>query len=89
MNAQELKQRHGEYNAIRLQGWDADKFRSMYIEEELILHILLECEVFYLRNSETESLALMFARDAYPETTIEDLMQVYSKYADTVTEIYG
>lgn len=86
-----LKERHS--NFISLWGkWDYNnpqEFAKNYDKEEFILHILLDSEFFYVIDEHTTKQALLFADYLFPETTKEELMNVYYKYLDIVREIYG
>lgn len=86
--ANDLKQYHDKYNNTR-GTWDGQRMHDIYTLDKLALHLLLENEVFYLRNDETTGKALMYLQDAYPEATIDDLNRAYDKYSDLVTMIYG
>lgn len=85
-----LKHAHEIYNAYRLEyGWDGERFRDLYGKEQLALHLLLESEAFYVRNEDTIGLALSELQDAYPDATMDYMMNVYRLNADVVTQIYG
>lgn len=89
MKTKELKQRHDEYIQNRIHGWDGQKMRETYTKEDLILHLLLESEVFYVWSQDTTGRALSYAQDAYPDTTLNDLRKVYYDNVETVKQIYG
>lgn len=85
-----FKQQHDKFMWLRSQSiWDGEQIRKIYPKTELICHIMLSEELFYLWNDEAVKRALTYIRDAYPETTEDDLRKVYEKYSDMVTAIYG
>lgn len=68
--------------------WDVQKMRR-YNRHELTRHLLLACEVYYDKQQ-------LYAGDfytrlhfVYPDVTEEEVLKVYDRYADIVTEIYG
>ena len=69
--------------------WDEPKMRSRYTRHALIRHLLLSCEVYYDKQQ-------LYAGDfytrlhfVYPDVTEEQVQEVYDRYADVVTAIYG
>lgn len=85
-----FKQQHDKFLWLRSQSiWNGEQIRQIYPKKELICHVLLSEELFYLWNDEAVKRALTYIRDAYPETTEDDLREVYEKYSDMVTAIYG
>lgn len=69
--------------------WDAQRMKDRYTAHALIRHLLLACEVYYDKNQ-------LYAGDfytklhyVYPEVTEEEVLKVYDRYANIVTEIYG
>lgn len=85
-----FKQQHDKFLRLRSQSiWNGEQIRQIYPKKELICHVLLSEELFYLWNDEAVKRALTYIRDAYPETTEDDLRKVYEKYSDMVTAIYG
>lgn len=85
-----FKQQHDKFLWLRSQSiWNGEQIRQIYPKKELICHVLLSEELFYLWNDEAVKCALTYIRDAYPETTEDDLRKVYEKYSDMVTAIYG
>lgn len=85
-----FKQQHDKFMWLRSQSiWDGKKIREIYPKTELICHIMLSEELFYLWNEDAVKRALVYIRDAYPNTTEEDLRKVYETYSGMVTAIYG
>jgi len=86
----EFRRKHDEYKAHRnREQWDGQKFRELYSPDDLALHLMLECEVFYTWNDTTVSQALEYLRTSYPDLTVQDLQRVYNNNADMVASIYG
>lgn len=89
-NRTEFRHKHDEYKAHRSrEQWDGQKFRKLYSPDDLALHLMLECEVFYTWNDTTVSQALEYLRTSYPDLTVQDLQRVYNNNVDMVTSIYG
>lgn len=85
-----FKQQHDKFMLLRLQSiWNGEQIRKIYPKTELICHIMLSEELFYLWNEDAVKRALVYIRDAYPNTTEEDLRKVYETYSGMVTAIYG
>ena len=85
-----FKQQHDKFLWIRSQSiWNGEQIRQIYPKKELICHVMLSEELFYLWNDDAVKRALVYIRDAYPNTTEEDLRKVYETYSDMVTAIYG
>jgi hypothetical protein len=85
-----FKQQHEKFLQLRSQSiWNGEQIRQIYPKKELICHVMLSEELFYLWNDDAVKRALAYIRDAYPNTDEEDLRKVYEKYSDMVTEIYG
>ena len=85
-----FKQQHDKFMWLRSQSiLDGKKIREIYPKTELICHIMLSEELFYLWNEDAVKRALVYIRDAYPNTTEEDLRKVYETYSGMVTAIYG
>lgn len=85
-----FKQQHDKFMWTHSQSiWDGEQIRKIYPKTELICHIMLSEELFYLWNEDAVKRALVYIRDAYPNTTEDDLRNVYDKYSGMVTAIYG
>lgn len=85
-----FKQQHDKFNWLRSQSiWNGEQIRRIYPKKELICHVMLSEELFYLWNDDAVKRALFYIRDAYPNTTEDDLRNVYDKYSGMVTAIYG
>lgn len=76
-----FKQQHDKFMWLRSQSiWDGEQIRKIYPKTELICHIMLSEELFYLWNEDAVKRALVYICDAYPNTTEEDLRKVYETY---------
>lgn len=85
-----LKEFKADHDAFRVAWtWDEQKMRGMYTAHELIRHLLLMCEVYYVRNECTEREFWSKLHHVYPEVTKEHVQAVYDRYAPIVTRIYG
>lgn len=85
-----FKQQHDKFMWLRSQSiWDGEQIRKIYPKTELICHVMLSEELFYLWNEDSVKRALAYIRDAYPNTTEEDLRKVYETYSGMVSAIYG
>lgn len=89
MTPQELKKKHDAFIRLREEGWNKLKFIVLYDFEELVLHLLLNSEAFYVKDERTMNQAMMYVQDCYPYATMDDLERVYEQYKDVVTEVYG
>ena len=86
-----LKERHNNFCALWsfIYKTNCHQYFTEYSKEEILLHIMLNCEVFYIIDSHTLPQAIAYCKQIFPETTEDDLMQVYYKYLPIVREIYG
>lgn len=86
-----LKKKHDKFISL-WRKWDynnPEEFAKNYEKEEFILHILLNSEFYYTINKDTTKQAKLWVDYLLPGTTKEEIMNVYYKYSDIVTEIYG
>lgn len=83
-----LKEFKADHDAFRWT-WDAQKMRRAYTQHELIRHLLLACEVYYVRNCHTEHEFKEKLHFVYPDVTAHQVQAVYDRYAPIVTRIYG
>ena len=85
-----FKQQHDKFLLLRSQSiWNGEQIRQIYPKKELICHVMLSEELFYLWNDNAVKRALTYICDAYPNTTEDDLRKVCEKYSGMVTAIYG
>ena len=84
----EFVREHEKFCKFR-SSWDGDEIKKFYPKNELIGHLLLSEEMFYLWTDEGVKRTLLYAREAYPETTEEDLRDVYEANKDFICGIYG
>ncbi len=85
-----FKQQHDKFLQLRSQSiWNGEQIRQIYPKKELICHVMLSEELFYLWNDDAVKRALTYIRDAYPNTDEDDLRKVYDTYSKMITSIYG
>ena len=86
-----LAKLHKEYIENCNDRYNVEKMQNTYSKDELILHDLLNHESFYSSSCEEEGKkrTLAYVSYIYPDTTAEDVQNVFSKYFDIVIEIYG
>lgn len=85
-----FKQQHDKFLCLRSQSiWNGEQIRQIYPKKELICHVMLSEELFYLWNDDAVKRALTYIRDAYPNTDEDDLRKVYDTYSKMITSIYG
>jgi hypothetical protein len=69
--------------------WDGERIRDHFTKNELIVHFMLSEEMFYLWTEKGKERTLLYVREAYPDTTEEDLRNVYEANRDFICGIYG
>ena len=69
--------------------WNGEQIREIYPKNELIGHFLLSEEMFYLWTDDGVKRTLLYVREAYPDTTEDDLRNVYEANKDFICGIYG
>ena len=91
ITTQNLKERHDNFVALWpfIYKTNCQQYFTEYSKEEILLHIMLNCEVFYIIDSHTLPQAIEYCGQIFPGTTKDELMQVYDKYLYIVREIYG
>lgn len=86
----DFKREHDRFIFLRGQTiWNGEQIREHFTKEQLILHVMLAEELFYYWDKTGVETSLMYIRDAYPDTTEEDLRRVYDENKDVVFDIYG
>lgn len=87
----EFKKEHNKFINLRLHSiaYNGKEFCERFDKDSLICHFMLENELFYVWDDENAKRALDYIKDAYPESTIEDLRRVYEEKKDSVFSIYG
>lgn len=86
----EFLQEHKKFNFLRSQSiWNGEQIKANFPKNKLILHFMLSEELFYLWTEEGVRRTLLYVREAYPETTEEDLRNVYDATKDFICGIYG
>ena len=74
---------------ISLSIWNGDMIKEHFTKIDLIGHFLLSEEMFYLWTETGMKRTLDYVREAYPDTTEEDLRNVYEANKDFICGIYG
>lgn len=69
--------------------WNGDMIKEHFTKIDLIGHFLLSEEMFYLWTETGMKRTLDYVREAYPDTTEEDLRNVYEANKDFICRIYG
>ena len=86
----EFVREHKKFCWLRSQSiWNGEQIRQIYPKNELIGHEMLFEELFYLWDEKNAERALLYIREVYPETTLDDMRAVYSANADFIASIYG
>lgn len=86
----EFVREHKKFIEFRMRSiWNGEQIREVYPKNELIVHELLFEECFYLWDDRNVNRALLYIREAYPETTIEECRSVYEANLDFICDIYG
>lgn len=57
--------------------WNGEQLKQHFTQSELINHLLLSEEMYYLWRENDVVKILDYVQDAYPETTAEDIRRVY------------
>lgn len=83
-----FKAEHEEF-VQRIDKLDTDDVRGLYTKERLILHMLLLCEVFYVWDNRTLSHFWRRIHEYYTDILSNEVLNVYLKYRDFISSIYG
>lgn len=81
-------ERHKKYNRRTADGCTADELRRHYDRESLTLHAILSAELFYLWEDDRAARCLESVREIYPDTTAQELREIYERYREPISDIY-
>lgn len=86
----EFVREHKRFCELRQRSiWNGEQVKKNFPKNELIAHFMLSEEMFYLWTDEGVKRTLLYVREAYPDTTEEDLRNVYEANKDFICGIYG
>lgn len=87
---QDFVKKHKKFVHLRSQSiWNGEQLKQHFTQPELINHLLLSEEMYYLWRENDVAKILDYVQDAYPETTVEDVRRVYEANKDFICSIYG